>query len=133
MIQSVIIGQLDSPDRMEVMTMWMASVWDWMVEIFMKDNSTERVRQWTMENPERRREQNRKSAKAYYERNIGDPEYVEKRRKQKAASARKHYTPVSEMTPEELEEIRAYRREAARKYRERKKLEQAMLKVQKGE
>ena len=88
----------------------------------MAEKSTDAVREWTKNNLERRREMNRRAAKAFYARKKeNDPEYMEKRREYYAVKMRKKYKPTSEMTEEELEKQRAYKREQARKYRERKK------------
>jgi len=95
--------------------------WEWLTAFM--DKSTERVREWTKHNMERRKEINRKAAKTYYDKNRDDPEFMEKRREQKAEWARKNYKPVSEMTPEELEIRRAKIREAVKRNREKKKLE----------
>ena len=100
-----------------------SEVWGW-VTTFMAEfqKSTERVREWTKHNMERRKEINRKAAKTYYDKNKENPEFMDKRREQKAEWARKNYKPVSELTPEELEEKRAKTREAVKRYRERQKL-----------
>ena len=109
-------------DRLEVIPMF-SEVWGW-VTTFMAEfqKSTERVREWTKHNMERRKEINRKAAKTYYDKNKENPEFMDKRREQKAEWARKNYKPVSELTPEELEEKRAKTREAVKRYRERQKL-----------
>ena len=100
----------------------------------MAEKSTDAVREWTKNNLERRREMNRRSAKAYYERKKeNDPEYMEKRRKANAKQMQGKYKPVSELTPEELEKQRAYVREQMRRYRERQKKEKLAQAAQEGE
>ena len=70
----------------------------------MAEKSTDAVREWTKNNLERRREMNRRAAKAFYARKKeNDPEYMEKRREYYAVKMRKKYKPTSEMTEEELE------------------------------
>lgn len=96
-----------------------ANIWEWIMDEVKK--STERVAEWTKNNLERRREQNRKAAKIYYDKNKQDPEYMDKRRGQKADWAKKNYKPTSELSPEELEERRAKIREAVKRNREKKK------------
>ena len=100
-----------------------SSVWDWIIE--MAEKSTERVREWTKNNMERRKEINRKAAKTYYDKNKDDPEFMDKRRDQKAEWARKNYKPTSELTPEELEARRKKNREAVKRYREAQKAKKA--------
>ena len=101
-----------------------SELWEW-ITTFMSEfqKSTERVREWTKKNMERRREINRKAAKTFYDKNKNNPEYMEKRRGQKAEWARKNYKSVAEMTPEELEAAREERRIKMREYRKRKKEE----------
>lgn len=98
-------------------------IWDWMID--MTEKSTKRVKEWVRNNMERRKEMNRKAAKAYYDRKKDDSEYIEKRREQKADWARKNYKPASELTPEELEERRRKNREATKRYREAQKAKKA--------
>ena len=74
---------------------------------------------------ERRKEINRKAAKTYYDKNKNDPNFMDKRRDQKAEWARKNYKPTSELSPEELEERRRKNREAVKRYREAQKAQAA--------
>ena len=88
----------------------------------MADISTERVRKWTMENPEKRKEQNLKAALKYIEKNKDNPEFMERRRKHTRDSMRKAYHAMRDaMTEEELIEYRKKKAEEMRKYREKKK------------
>ena len=69
-----------------------SELWGWMVDL-MGDfkNSTERVAEWTKNNLERRREQNRKASKKYWQKKLEtDPEYVEAHRRQNAKQMRKY-------------------------------------------
>ena len=98
--------------------------WEWLTALM--DKSTERVREWTKHNMERRKEINRKAAAAYYERKKeNDPEYIEKRKKANAEQMKKAYKPSSELSPEELEARRKKNREAVKRYREAQKAKKA--------
>lgn len=110
-------------DRMKVVMM-ASEFWEWLTMTVKK--STERVRKWTMENLERRREQNRKASQKYRETwKENDPEgFAEYNRRTSRESMKKHYKEKREaMTEEELERRRAQVREAARRFREKKKAE----------
>ena len=98
--------------------------WEWVTMTVKK--STERVRKWTMENLDRRREQNRKASQKYRETwKENDPEgFAEYNRRTSRESMKKHYQEKkAAMTEEELERRRAQVREAARRFREKKKAE----------
>jgi len=118
--------RLDKHGKLEVRLI--ASIWDWVCD--MAEKSTERVREWTKNNMERRKEINRKAAKTYYDKNKNDPNFMDKRRDQKAEWARKNYKPTSELSPEELEERRRKNREAVKRYREAKKAQAAATEQQ---
>lgn len=98
----------------------MFNVFDWMFN--MTEKSTERVRRWIMNNPERRKEIDRKASKAYYHRMKDDPEFMEKKREQNREGAARNYAKKrAEMTPEELEEYRRKTRERVARIRAEKK------------
>ena len=104
--------------------MIVSEFFDWMT-VFM-EKSTERVRKWTMENLDRRREQNRKASQKYRETwKENDPEgFAEYNRRTSRESMKKHYQEKkAAMTEEELERRRAQVREAVKRNREKKKLE----------
>lgn len=82
-------------------------------------------------NEDRKKEINRKAAKTYYDKNKDDPEFMNRRREQKAEWARKNYQPAAEMTPEELEEHRRKNRERMAAYRAAKKAQAAADKEKK--
>lgn len=110
-------------DRMKVVMM-ASEFWEWLTMTVKK--STERVRKWTMENLDRRREQNRKASQKYRETwKENDPEgFAEYNRRTSRESMKKHYQEKkAAMTEEELERRRAQVREAARRFREKKKAE----------
>lgn len=115
--------------------MWAAWLMDWLVDIMGNETkSTERVREWRKKNQERKRELDRKAKNAYLERKKQqDPEFTKKVNEYQARKKRERYVPTSELTPEELEKRRAEIREAVRRSREKKRLQEAMLKVQRGE
>ena len=88
----------------------------------MAKKSTERVREWTQKNPERRKEQSRKAALRYIEKNKDNPEFIERRREAARVSTNKAYhAKRSAMTEEELIEFRKQSAERMRIYRAKKK------------
>lgn len=98
------------------------------------EKSTERVRKWTMNHPDERKEQNRIAAKKYYSTHKDDPEFLERKKESTRKSVSKsYYKRRAAMTPEELEEERAKLREKMRKYREKKKAEKLALEALKNE
>ena len=117
---------LDTFGRMVVI---LIVVFDWVFD--MAEKSTERVRRWRAMNEDRKKEINRKAAKTYYDKNKDDPEFMNRRREQKAEWARKNYQPAAEMTPEELEEHRRKNRERMAAYRAAKKAQAAADKEKK--
>ena len=99
-------------------------VLEWM--IIMGEKSTERVRKWRQMNQERAKELSRQASLRYIDKNKGDPEFVEHRRKLNRESMRRTYAAKrAEMTPEELEEYRRKTRERVAAIRAKKKAEQA--------
>ena len=90
----------------------------------MAKNSTEAVREWTKKNPERRKEQNRKAAARYAEKNKDNPEYIKRRHEIDNRSKKKaYYAKRASMTEEELEEYRRVTRERVAAIRAKKKAE----------
>lgn len=76
-------------------------------------------------NEERKKEIDRKAAKTYYDKNKDDPDFINRRREQKAEWARKNYRSTAELSPEELEERRRKNRESIKRYREAQKAKKA--------
>lgn len=119
--------------------MWMAYPWDWMVDAMEKltESMKEYKARWFQEhkNDPEFREKRAEAVKRYQERKMQeDPEgFLEIRREIKRQSMRRHYVKRADMTEEELEEERRKTRERVAKYRERKKIEKAMLAAMKGE
>lgn len=99
----------------------------------MAEKSTERVREWSKKNMDKRREQTRLAQErfrnAWMER---DPEgYAEYNRRTSRESMKKRYHEKrAAMTPEELEAERAKRREQMKKYREKKKQQKEALEAE---
>ena len=91
----------------------MTEFFEW--EYVMTEKSTERVRKWTMNNLEKRREQCRQAELRYIEKNKDCPEFIERRRQLNRESMRRTYARRrAAMTPEELEEYRQKNRERMR-------------------
>lgn len=84
-------------------------------------------------NEERAKEINRKAAKTYYDKNKEDPEFMNRRREQKAEWARKNYRSTTELSPEELEARRQKNREAIKRYREAQKAKKAAENAEKDQ
>ena len=90
----------------------------------MANKSTEAVREWTKKHPERRKEQNRKAALRYIEKNKEDPEFINHRRElNKESMKRNYHKKRAAMTEEELAEYRKKRAAEMREYRAKKKAE----------
>ena len=94
----------------------------------MAEKSTKRVREWTMKNPERRKEQNSKAAMKYYEKNKEDPDFMERKREATRKAVKKaYYKKRDNMTEEELAAEREKLRLKMKAYREKKKAEKLAL------
>ena len=99
-------------------------IWEWVMD--MAGKSTDRVRAWSQENRERRRNMTREAMVRYRERHKNDPEYIAREREtSRRTSARYYKKKAAEMTPEELEERRRKNRERMRAARAKKKAEAA--------
>ena len=99
-------------------------IWEWVLD--MAGKSTDRVREWSQENRERRRNMTREAMVRYREKHKNDPEYIERERETSRRTSATYRKKMKEqMTPEQLEDERRKNRERAARYRERQKAKKA--------
>lgn len=98
-------------------------IWEWVLD--MTEKSTDKVREWSHNNIERRRAMTNKAVTKYREVHKDDQDYIQRRRESNQKASVKFRQNIKTKSPEEYEAYREKERERLRRWRAKKKAEAA--------